>query len=126
MKTKALLKALKFMCLPTLAVLLLLFFGFFSISATIAFISSTAAFAVILRVLLVIAEIVLVVYMYHQYLDEEIVKEVAKTRHGLSCTERTGYTELQQLFSMNRGGSLYIYDTESPHVKVIELKNPTT
>lgn len=126
MKTKAFLKALKFMCLQTLSVFVLLFFGFFSITATIAFITSNEGLAIALRVILVIAEIGLVVYMYFHYLQEESVKTHVKTRHGLTYKEMNGYTDLQHLFS-NAGGNstINVYNTESGNVKVVEFKtNP--
>lgn len=85
MEIKLLLKALKFACLPTLSVLTLLFFGFFSISKAIAWISGDSTFAIVIRVLLVIAEIALVCFMYQNYVEEEKLEKILKGE-GLSTT----------------------------------------
>lgn len=79
MKVKAFMMALKFACLPTLSLLVLLFFGFFSISKTIDFISSNNGWAIFLRIFCVILEIALIWFMYNKYLKEECIKSGGKT-----------------------------------------------
>ncbi len=74
MKTKALMQALKFACLPTLSLLILLFFAFFSISKTIDFISSNNRFAIALRIITFLGEVALVYLMYRKYLKEEKIR----------------------------------------------------
>ncbi len=86
MKMKYLAQALRFACLPTLAVLLLLFFGFFSIDKTMAFISSDNGWAIGLRVILVIAEIGLVYVMYNEFEEKGEIEERRK-KAGIDVDE---------------------------------------
>ncbi len=97
MKTKYLLQALKFACLPTLSVLVLLFVGFFSVTKPLAFISSDNGFAIALRVLLVIAELSLVYYMYKMYEEEDKKQELLKINNE----------NKENLTKGNTGKSLY-------------------
>ena len=72
MNIPALTKALKFACLPTLSLLVLLFFAFFSITKTVAFISSDDGFAIFLRIIAFLGEVLLVGIYYDKYRKEEI------------------------------------------------------
>lgn len=82
MNIKALFKAIRFAFLPTLSVLILLFFAFFSISKTIAFISSDSGWAIALRIFLVVAELAMIVIMYFHYLAEEIKANPEENKRG--------------------------------------------
>lgn len=73
MKTKILLKALRFSLLPTLVTILLILVGFFSFEDTLTFITSNSPGAIAVRVLLFIAEVVLVIVMYNYYLKEDVI-----------------------------------------------------
>lgn len=93
MKTKYLFQALRFACLPTLSVLMLLFFGFFSISKTLEFISSNDGLAIAIRVLLFIAEVGLILSMYDYYKKigerEEVLGSGEKSGVGINVSSRT-------------------------------------
>ncbi len=65
--TKALIKAMQFLCLPTLSLLIIIFFWFFSWTDFIAFLTSKSGWAGALRVGVVILEVILVYYMYEYY-----------------------------------------------------------
>lgn len=121
MKTKYLFKALKFACLPTLSVLILLFFGFFSISKTIDFISSDSGWAIFLRVLLVLLELALVIIMYHHYKDTDFDKQEIPNMCATEGKERYRSLGLYELFSdCNNGDKYYSYKTEENNVIVIK------
>lgn len=130
MNIKILMQALKFACLPTLSILVLLFFGFFSITETFAFISSNSGWAIALRVAIVLAEGALVWYMYDHYLKietEKIYREARiKTKEDLKSEavksrDTSGWREVKDLFPTTRGTVTYRqYDTESENIIFIE------
>lgn len=121
MKIKAFMMALKFACLPTLSLLVLLFFGFFSISKTIDFIASNNGWAIFLRIFCVIAEIVLVILMYNKYLKEECLKNAGKSvasGNQISANERL-FECFGDRYSAN-SNRYYLHRTEHPDVIVIK------
>lgn len=130
MNIKVLMQALKFACLPTLSILVLLFFGFFSITETFSFISSNNGWAITLRVAIVIAEGALVWFMYCHYLDIEnkrIQKEaMTATKDSLKSNtinskEMHAWREIKDLFRMSNNISGYkIYETESENIVIVE------
>lgn len=121
MKSKYLFQALKFVCLPTLSVLLLLFFAFFSITDALAFISASSAGAVTLRILLFIVEIVLVVIMYFKYQKEDILKNPEDQIKNNSRI-RAKYTNLSELNSewVKSGYTIYVHDTGDSDLFVVQ------
>lgn len=120
MKLKAFMMALKFACLPTLSLLVLLFFGFFSISKTIDFISSNNGWAIFLRILSVIIEIALIWFMYNKYLKEECLKSGGKT---VSAGHKTSANnEICHIFGDSRytKNEYSLHKTDHPDVIVIK------
>jgi len=127
MKIKILAQALKFACLPTLSVLLLLFFGFFSISKTIDFIASDNGFAIALRVIVVILEIVLVYFMYMHYAKIEVLKNGTNNLEDKYSYEISRNDYVKSLFkSDNYSDEFYVYESEYPNIKIIERKPKTS
>ncbi len=124
MNAKILAQALKFACLPTLSVLVLLFFGFFSISKTIAFISSDDSWAVFLRVTAVIAEIILVTVMYKQYESEEQKKMLINNPENFleRCSLISSNERVYSVLNGNSSDDYYVYPTSNPNIKLIERK----
>ena len=135
MKTKYLFQALKFACLPTLSVLLLIVCGFFSVTKALDWISSDSSWAIALRILLVIGEIALVAIMYFNYEEEgekeaqrlareELIKNPApKLSNGESVNSRR---ELYELFktSYHDGSSYILHNTEDELIKLVERIKP--
>lgn len=121
MKVKAFMMALKFACLPTLSLLVLLFFGFFSISKTIDFIASNNGWAIFLRIFSVIVEIALVWFMYNKYLKEESLKTAGK-----SVATGTRISNQDRIFECfgdtysNNLNNYYLHRTEHSDVIVIK------
>jgi hypothetical protein len=127
MKTKYLLQSLKFAFLPTICVLILLFFGFFDISETIKFISSNNGFAIMLRVALIVAEITLVYIMYGHY-EKKDLRHKAINDPEKSTGETLYYdTSIYRLDSDWSSNDKYVkYRTQDDDVIIIErLKNKT-
>ncbi len=121
MKTKALLRALKFVCLPTASLLLLLFFGFFSITKTIDFISSDSGWAIFLRVIVFLGEIGLVVYLYLIYLKEETKNEIIKKANGLTKENVYADKRTRDLFYNASYSDEYVkHTTESKDIIIVE------
>jgi hypothetical protein len=79
MKTKILLKALRFSLLPTIVTILLILVGFFSFTETLNFVTSNSSGAILTRVALFIAEIVLVIVMYRYYEKEDVINNAEAT-----------------------------------------------
>ena len=77
-KTKALLRAMSFLFVPTLAILSVILVGFFSWTKFVAFMTSSTTEAILVRVIMLISEITLVIIMYFHYIKEEIVKKSEK------------------------------------------------
>jgi hypothetical protein len=118
MNLTALTKALKFACLPTLSLLLLLFFAFFSISETIAFISSNDGIAVTLRVLAFITEIIVVGVYYDKYSKEEIFEGRTKKTNKRSVSGRTDLYDLNSRWSSS--DDYFVMDTEDSNIIYVE------
>lgn len=120
MKLKAFMMALKFACLPTLSILVLLFFGFFSISRTIEFISSNNGWAIFLRILSVIIEIALIWFMYEKYLKEETLKSAGK--NVSSGKQIVSNERIYECFNdtYNSANKYYLHKTEHPDIIVIQ------
>lgn len=128
MKIRILMQALKFVCLPTLAMMVLLFFGFFSISETIKFISSTNTLAVIIRIVLVIGEFALVYHMYEHYLKiaqrEELLKNSdINGKNGYNIPYHTDIYQLERPW--NSDDTFFKFHTENPDIIIIERKPKT-
>lgn len=120
MNIKVLAKALRFACIPTLSVIVLLFCGFFSISKTIDFLQSNNGWAIALRIILAIGEITLIVVMYRQYLKEDI-KENALNKYKRTETKQVSYhNSIREILKGKDDDYYYIFDTEDSNIKIIE------
>ena len=120
MNLKCFYKALRFTFLPTLAVLLLLLVGFWSVSDLWNFIVSGSAGAVIVRIILFLAEAGLAVYMYFHYLEKEMLNDV----EAGSLQNTVRYDNYAQNCFKDLecyGKKIEVYNTESPKIKVIKL-----
>lgn len=118
MKTKYLMQAMRFACLPTLSVLMLLFFGFFSISRTLAFISSNEGLAIAIRVVLFIAEVVLVYIMYKHYEKEDIRIQTGCDNNGRSIS---GRKNIYEIFGSEYYDSMFkVYNTNNEDIITVE------
>ena len=120
MKMKYLWPALKFACLPTLYILVLLFFGFFSISGTLAFIASSSGWAITLRVFAVISEIVLVYYMYNKYEEEDIINNPEISEHPKEISSRQSLYDIQNHWSSS--DKYFLHKTNSSDIILIERR----
>lgn len=92
MNYKALIKALQFACIPTISVLILLCFGFFSITKVLDFISSDNPLAIALRIILFIAEILLIWWMYDKYNTEDIRNSLLNNENNNLVTKSFTYS----------------------------------
>lgn len=136
MKTKYLFQALKFACLPTLSVLLLIVCGFFSITKALDWISSDSGFAIALRIILVLAEIALVVIMYFNYEEEgeEQAKKLAKeqllnnpspSNNGNVISNRREVCELFGRSNYNDTSTYTLFTTKDSNILMLQI-NPAT
>lgn len=129
MKIKYLFQALKFACLPTISVLLLIICGFFSISKALDWISSDSGWAIALRILLVIGEIALVAVMYFNYEEEgEKLEKERIRRETINNNEANGEAAFigssRSVYEIWGGGSyndtFTKYTTKDPNIVLIE------
>lgn len=119
MNVTALTKALKFACLPTLSLLALLFFGFFSITKTIEFIASDNGWAIFLRIVAFLAEVFLILYFYEEYKKEEIINGIKATNKG----SISSYKEIYKIKNYWSSSDIYIvYETEDSNTVIIKRK----
>lgn len=127
MNFKILMQALKFACLPTISILTLLFFGFFSIDKTIEFIASDNGWAIALRVILVIAEIALVWIMYDYYLDIAIKEKLFDSPESKLKGQKVSWNEsTYNLFQGDSSDAYIKYKTSKENYILIERKPKTT
>lgn len=119
MNLKILGKAMGFMFLPTLGVLLMLLIGFFDPISMWTWIKSDSAGAVIVRIIIFLLETGLVTYLYFDYLKKDILEKA-----GSNC--KNGYRvsssdNMRDIFNNGRYDDNYtLYTTEDPNVKVIK------
>lgn len=111
---KALMQAIQFACLPTISLLLLLFFGFFSIEKTISFITSDNGWAIAIRLIALLGEFGLIWYLYKEYADKEIILEKeahiqsqVNNKQELDYKTRSYSTELHYLHTRWSSGDKY-------------------
>lgn len=122
MNLKVLGKAMGFMFLPTLGVLLMLIVGFFDPIAMWNWIKSDAGWAIATRIILFVVEIGLVVVLYYQYLDEEIKKNAMAGNYPKTKGYTARYTsELRDILNGHSDDTYKVYNTESSNIKLIEL-----
>lgn len=123
MNLRLILKAMSFMFLPTLGVLVILLVGFFDAAAMWDFIKSNNGWAIFVRVTLLLAEIILVIVLYYYYQEQE-EKELVLSGEGnkMFKTNASYDTELQKLFSgsVSYRDKFKIYDTKIENIKIVE------
>lgn len=128
MNLKILGKAMGFMFLPTLGVLLMLLVGFFDPIMLWTWIKSPSGWAIFTRVLLFLLETGLVILMYFHYLEEEnhnkYIAECDDVKVNRSNRKSVpGIDNMYDLFP--RDGVPYTYfkiPTEDPNIVLIERK----
>ena len=128
MNLKILGKAMGFMFLPTLGVLLMLLVGFFDPIMLWTWIKSPSGWAVFTRVVLFLLETGLVILMYFHYLEEEnrskYIAECDDVKVNRSNRKSIpGIDNMYDLFP--RDGVSYTYfkiPTEDPNIVLIERK----
>lgn len=120
MNTVALTKALRFACLPTLSLLILLFFAFFDFGRTLEFISSTEPLAVVLRIVAFGGEVILVYFMYTKYLREEAIKGGGKVNSERYIRDSSYIRDIKVSWGSN--DSYSVQDTEDSNVVLIIRK----
>jgi hypothetical protein len=103
-----------FMFLPTLSVLLIVFFWFFSWTSFVAFITSTSEGAGLLRVILLALEIGLVYFMYDIYTQEEIQKQLKENPFLSEDCESISYlTYVKDIFPKGANSSDVYFKTKT-------------
>lgn len=123
MNLKILFKAMSFMFLPTLGVMLLLLVGFWSVTDLWKFITSDTGGAITIRILLFIAECGLVIGMYFYYLDEYTKEQLLKGDvKNKPKKPASGISYIEDVFfnGRMRGSKYYIYGTENSNLILIE------
>lgn len=125
--TQLLLKAMRFMLLPTLAVLSVVFFWFFNIHDFLSFITSQSFFASFLRIIIMILEIFCVYTMYGYYEDEEkkktgkdLINNPAALMQEHSSVGVTGSTSVRDLLNGDYSDNYKVWNTEDFNLKIIQ------
>ena len=127
MNLKILGKAMGFMFLPTLGVLLMLLVGFFDPIMLWTWIKSPSGWAVFTRVVLFLLETGLVIIMYFHYMEEENKNKLKSECKidPLSEIPISRFTDIHEVFKSKTSGDSYIYYknyTENPDIVLIERK----
>ena len=127
MNLKILGKAMGFMFLPTLGVLLMLLVGFFDPIMLWTWIKSPSGWAVFTRVILFLLETGLVILMYFHYMKEENKNKLKSECKidPLSEIPIGKYTDIYEVFKGGTSGDSYNYYknyTENPNIVLIERK----
>ena len=123
MNLKILGKAMGFMFLPTLGVLLMLLVGFFDPIAMWDFIKSDSGWAIFTRIFLFIGEVVLVLNLYFYYLKQDRLKNLSANK--TTTKEKYKYDRsLYQVFPDNDYDyEFFKFATEDPNIIIIERIN---
>lgn len=122
MNLKVLGKAMGFMFLPTLGVLLMLVVGFFDPMAMWSWIKSNDGWAIFVRIVLFVAEVGLVVVMYFYYLEEETKKQALDGNGSKNGERRSSRTEICDLFKNGSSrDSFRVFETENANIRIVEL-----
>ena len=127
MNLKILGKAMGFVFLPTLGVLLMLLVGFFDPIMLWTWIKSPSGWAVFTRVVLFLLETGLVILMYFYYLEEENKNKLKSECKIDPSSEKqvNKYTDVYEVFNDKTSSDSYTYYknyTENPNITLIERK----
>lgn len=118
---KVLGKAMGFMFLPTLGVLLLLVVGFFDPIAMWVWIKSNAGLAVTARIIIFLLEIGLVTILYFDYLEKDKKQKLLEGKGAGTGREKV-YKEqyVYRLWNdLSTSYYFYVHSTDDPNVKVL-------
>jgi len=122
MNLKVLGKAMGFMFLPTLGVLLMLVVGFFDPIAMWNWIKSNDGWAIFVRIVLFLLETGLVVVMYFYYLDEETKKQAFDGKGAKNGERRNSRTEICDLYRTATSRDAFrVFETENANIRIVEL-----
>ena len=125
MDLKILGKAMGFMFLPTLGVLLMLLVGFFDPIAMWTFIKSDSGWAITVRLIISLAEIILVAIMYDHYNTEEARKKALAGNLEGEC-KKINYREyIYSIFENPKDDdhfTFHKYTTGDENIIVLERK----
>lgn len=123
---------MSFMFLPTAAVLMVLFFWFFSISKFVDFITSQDTFASIIRIVMMALEIACVYHMYKYYENEELAAEAKKSVDGVLKDPDAALEDCKSVgversscirdifYSSAYDDKFQVWATENPRIKIIK------
>jgi hypothetical protein len=126
MNKNAAFKALKFVCLPTLALLLLLFFAFFSITEALNYITSSNGVAITLRIAAFLAEVIVFIVMYDKYRLEEVVKNAGANGIGERIDSSSYARHLFEEGHNSSNNQYRVHRTEDPSVIILSSKKPNS
>lgn len=118
---RVLLKAMSFMFLPTLGVLLMLVVGFFDPVAMWNWIKSDNGWAIFTRIALFLAEIGLITVLYFYYFDKEKRDAILKEGRGVGKKQRTAYDQyvFRVWYDNSQNHYFYIQATEDPNIQIL-------
>jgi len=123
MNTKALMKALSFMFLPTLGVLLLLLVIFMDPITMVEWLFSDNGWAGFLRFVLLVAEITLIIILYNKHYRKAIIDEVATKLGGIIGTEQRNVnygSAVKYCFSTTKYDDYYtLEDTKYTNIVIV-------
>lgn len=117
-------KAMGYMFMPTLGVLLMLLVGFFDPWAMWEFIKSNSFWAILIRIILFLAEIILIAVMYSHFEEKEILENGEKYIKGKASKTFQGNNDFDDgAFGQNcrYDDNIEVYPTEDEFIKVIKL-----
>ncbi len=122
---KVLLKAIRFMFLPSCSILFVIFIAFFSFTDFLNFITSKSVLAIIIRILLVIAEAYFTYCMYKYYLKMEIIENgnISNLKNIIKEEYPSGASVYE--FFKDKVYNIHTYNsyiTESDDVIIVERK----
>jgi amino acid permease len=130
MTTKALMKAMGFMFIPTFSVLTLIFFWFLSWTEFVAFITSKSGWAGFLRMVLLLAEIALVWFFYTKYNEQDVIDNAVdadvKEMKRVSGETRAYNVNVDMQRLINQDRAHYdVYRTTAPNIFILKVEKIT-
>ena len=122
MNFKILGKAMGFMFLPTLGVLLMLLIGFFDPIMLWTWIKSDSGWAIFTRIFIFLLETGLVTVLYFNYLKEETVEKIKNSAEAIGQEEDIySATDVYRLFTANNSCNKFtLQRTEDPNIVIIK------
>lgn len=124
MNLKILIKAMGFMFLPTLGVLLLLLIGFFDPILLWTWIKSSSGWAVFTRIVIFLLEAGLVTFLYFDYLKKDRIEKI-KNSAGAKDTKTSieyGRYARDMFYNATNQDEYFLIPTDDPNFVIIEFK----